>query len=79
MLERDRQMLSKIEPIARIDSNESGWCEETGTRSRRRLRQRPTATLCVYALSAQEPHAAPARKTMRTSSPAEDLDPSDSW
>lgn len=56
MLERDRQMLSKIEQaIARIDSNEYGWCEETGEPiGLRRLLLRPTATLCVEAKARQE-------------------------
>ena len=55
--DRERKLLKKIDQaLARIDSGEYGWCEETGEPiGVPRLLARPTATLC---LEAQERHEA---------------------
>lgn len=53
--DRERKLLKKIdEALARIDTGDYGWCQETGEPiGIPRLLARPTATLC---LEAQERH-----------------------
>lgn len=55
--DRERKLMKKIDQaLARIDSGDYGWCEETGEPiGVPRLLARPTATLC---LEAQERHEA---------------------
>jgi DnaK suppressor protein len=54
--DRDRKLLKKIEAaLARIDSGDYGWCEETGDPiGVARLLARPTATLTVEAQARRE-------------------------
>ena len=54
--DRERKLLKKIQQsIARIDSGEYGWCEETGEAiSISRLLARPTATLSLEAQQRRE-------------------------
>jgi DnaK suppressor protein len=54
--DRERKLLKKIEEaIARIDSGEYGWCEETGEPiGIGRLLARPTATLSLEAQERRE-------------------------
>lgn len=58
--DRERKLMKKIDQaLARIDSGDYGWCEETGEPiGVPRLLARPTATLC---LEAQERHEAQER------------------
>ena len=53
--DRERKLIAKIdEAIKKIDSNDYGYCEETGDPiSIKRLEARPIATLCI---EAQEKH-----------------------
>ncbi len=53
--DRERKLLSKVDQaIARIDTGEYGYCEETGEPiGVKRLLARPVATLCI---EAQERH-----------------------
>ncbi|HRQ58279.1 MAG TPA: RNA polymerase-binding protein DksA [Azoarcus taiwanensis] len=55
--DRERKLMKKIDQaLARIDSGDYGWCEETGEPiGVPRLLARPTATMC---LEAQERHEA---------------------
>ena len=54
--DRERKLLKKVQQsIARIDSGEYGWCEETGEPSGiPRLLARPTATLSLEAQERRE-------------------------
>ena len=54
--DRERKLLKKIpQSIARIDSGEYGWCEETGEAiGIPRLLARPTATLSIEAQQRRE-------------------------
>jgi len=54
--DRERKLLKKVQQsIARIDSGEYGWCEETGEPiGLRRLLARPTATLSLEAQERRE-------------------------
>lgn len=54
--DRERKLLKKVdEAIARIDSNDYGWCEETGEPiGIGRLLARPTATLSLEAQERRE-------------------------
>ncbi|PTD95863.1 RNA polymerase-binding protein DksA [Pseudothauera lacus] len=54
--DRERKLLKKIEEaIARIDTGDYGWCEETGEPiGIGRLLARPTATLCLEAQERRE-------------------------
>ena len=54
--DRERKLLKKIQQsIARIDSGEYGWCEETGEAINiSRLLARPTATLSLEAQQRRE-------------------------
>ena len=57
--ERERQLLQSVaQAIARIDSGDYGWCEETGdTIGIARLLARPTASLTVEAQQRREARA----------------------
>lgn len=54
--DRERKLLKKVQQsIARIDSGDYGWCEETGEPiGLRRLLARPTATLSLEAQERRE-------------------------
>ncbi|KAG1450290.1 hypothetical protein G6F57_016436 [Rhizopus arrhizus] len=54
--DRERKLLKKVQQsIARIDSGEYGWCEETGEPiGVPRLLARPTATLSLEAQERRE-------------------------
>jgi DnaK suppressor protein len=54
--DRERKLLKKVQQsIARIDSGEYGWCDETGEPiGLRRLLARPTATLSLEAQERRE-------------------------
>lgn len=54
--DRERKLLKKIEEaLARIESGEYGWCQETGEPiGIPRLLARPTATLCLEAQERRE-------------------------
>ncbi len=54
--DRERKLLKKVQAaIARIDSGDYGWCEETGEPiGVARLLARPTATLCLEAQQRRE-------------------------
>lgn len=54
--DRERKLLKKVQQsIARIDSGEYGWCEETGEPiGIPRLLARPTATLSLEAQERRE-------------------------
>lgn len=54
--DRERKLLQKIDKaLARIDSGDYGWCEETGEPiGVRRLMARPTATLTLEAQERRE-------------------------
>jgi DnaK suppressor protein len=56
--DRQRKLLGKIDlAIARIDSGDYGYCEETGEPiGVRRLLARPIATLCIEAQERHERH-----------------------
>lgn len=54
--DRERKLIKKIdESVARIDSEEYGYCEACGVEiGIRRLEARPTATLCIDCKTVQE-------------------------